>query len=435
MKWTRSRTASALAVSTASALLLAACTPGDPETSEPISEAPKEPITLTLSDWGNFYPPELLAQYEEENPHVTIEQNSGDFGAVHEGLQQQLIAGSGAAMVQAIDTGFMTGFVAQSENFVNLLDLGAGQYEENYLPWKWAEAASADGDVVIGLGSDVGGMALCYRRDLFEAAGLPTERADVDAAIGDSWDGFIALGEEYVAATDKGFVDNVGNVLVPALTQLEVGWYNRNNELSTDQAKPAFDIALAVIDAGLSANIGSWSPEWNTGFETGSFAVLACPAWMLGYITGQVSADTFDGQWDIADMPGPGGNWGGSFYTIPAMHSDTEIEEAYAFIEWIIQPEQQIAIFEAYGNLPSQSSLYSDPGIIAFENEFFNGAPVGQIFTKSATDIPGPIYYGPKHQAVANAVGAVLSEVQAGNISIADAWDEAVAAAEAADAA
>ncbi|PKQ25951.1 MAG: ABC transporter substrate-binding protein [Actinobacteria bacterium HGW-Actinobacteria-4] len=437
MKWTRSRTASALAVGTASALLLSACTAGEgTETTAPTTDAgPKEDITLTLSDWSNFYTPEMLEQYQTDNPHVTIELNSGEFNAVHEALQQQLIAGSGAAMVQAIDSGFMTGFIAQSENFVNLLDLGAGKYQDNYLSWKWADGGTADGDYIIGVGSDVGGMALCYRRDLFEAAGLPTDREDVDAAIGDTWEGFIALGEQYVAATNKPFVDNVGNIITPALTQLQVGWYNRNNELATDQAKPAFDIALAVIEAGLSANIGAWSPEWNTGFETGSFAVLACPSWMLGHITGQISADTFAGQWDVADMPGPGGNWGGSYYTIPNQHSDYEIQEAWAFIEWVIQPEQQIAIMEAYGNLPSQSSLYDDPRVGARTNAFFNDAPVGSIFTKSANDIPGPVYYGPKHQTVANAVGSVLGEVEAGNISIADAWDAAVAAAEAADAA
>ena len=106
----------------------------------------------------------------------------------------------------------------------------------------------------IGLGTDVGGLALCYRKDLFEKAGLPTDRADVDAAIGDTWDGFIELGKKYQTKSGKGhfWVDNATNILNPAQTQLGTGyaWYNKNNELDMDANKPAFDLAMNVINAG-----------------------------------------------------------------------------------------------------------------------------------------------------------------------------------------
>jgi len=261
-----------------------------------------------------------------------------------------------------------------------------------------------------------------------------TTSSELAGLIGESWDDFIELGKQYKAATGKAFVDNATNILAPAQTQLGTGyaWFDRNNELDMEANKPAFDTALAVIEAGLSANIAPWSPEWNTGFANGDFAVLACPAWMMGYIQSQISADTFAGQWDVTDIPGPGGNWGGSFYTIPKQGDENTQREAYKFIEWLIQPEQQIAIFQNVGNLPSQSALYSDPDIQDFESDFFNGAPVGQIFTKSALDIPAAIYYAPKNGNVRSAVENVLNDVQSGNVAIADSWATAVAAAEAA---
>jgi cellobiose transport system substrate-binding protein len=444
MKWTRSRGASALAIGAASAILLSACSSSDPvaspsdDVTTPASTPEERPeVTLDIAYFGTFGFDVVSDQYEAENPNVTLNLIEAEFNAHHDGLQAALIAGSGASPITAIDTGFMAGFLAQSEGFVNLLDLGAGKYEENYLPWKWQEGSNADKSVTIGLGSDVGGLALCYRRDLFEAAGLPTDRAEVDALIGDTWEGFVAAGEQYVAGAGDGkyFVDNASNINTPALTQLGIGYYNRNNELDMDPTKPAFDTALSIIEAGLSANIAPWSPEWNTGFSDGTFAVLACPAWMMGYIQSQVDAEAMAGSWDVADIPGPGGNWGGSFYTIPNQFDEATTQEAYRFIEYIIQPDQQIAIFQELGNLPSQSSLYSNPGIQEFSNPFFNDAPVGQIFSKSASDIPGAIYYAPKNQDIANAVGGILGEVQNGNVAIADAWDAAVAAAEAADAA
>ncbi|MGC4174312.1 ABC transporter substrate-binding protein [Demequina sp.] len=442
MKWTRSRTATVLAVGTASALLLSACSSSeDPTTSAaPTTEAPvdKTPVTLNVNYWGNFGLEDgtLIAEYTADHPWVTIKTNIGEYGAQHDALQQALIAGSGAANIAAIDEGYTAGFVAQAEGFVNLLDLGAGKYKENYLPWKWAQASNADESVTIGLGTDVGGLALCYRTDLFEAAGIPTDRAEVDAAIGDTWAGFIDLGKKYQEGSDgKHWVDNATNILNPVMTQLGTGYafYNKNNELDMEAAKPAFDQAMAVIDADLSAGIALWSDDWNTGFANGSFAVLACPAWMMGYIQGQ--APETSGKWDVADIPGPGGNWGGSFWTIPDQYDEHTTQESYNFIEWLIQADQQIAIFQTIGNLPSQESLYDNPDIQGFTNEFFSNAPVGAIFTKTAADIPGAIYYAPKNAAVSTAVQGVLNDVQSGKIKSADAWDAAIEAAEKADAA
>jgi len=445
MKWTRSRTATVLAVGTASALLLSACSSSDEPTNnspEPTSEAPvdKTPVTLTVNYWGNFGLEDgtLIAKYEADHPWVTIKTNIGDYAAQHDALQQALIAGSGAANIAAIDEGYITGFVAQQDGFVNLLDLGAGKYKENYLPWKWAQASNADESYTIGLGTDVGGLALCYRTDLFEAAGLPTNRDEVNTLIGDTWDGFIKAGEQYqdgIGDSKKHWVDNATNILNPVVTQLGTGYafYNKNNELDMNNIKPAFDVAMKVVDAGLSGNIALWTDDWNTGFANGSFAVLACPAWMMGYIQGQ-APDTA-GKWDVADIPGPGGNWGGSFWSIPAQYDEHTTQESYNFVEWLIQEDQQITIFQTVGNLPSQSSLYSNPDIQAFTNEFFSNAPVGAVFTKTAEDIPGAIYYAPKNAAVSTAVQGVLNDVQAGKIKSADAWDAAVAAAEKADAA
>jgi len=64
---------------------------------------------------------------------------------------------------------------------------------------------------------------------------------------------------------------------------------------------------------------------------------------MLSHIKSTIPED-FAGQWDIADIPGDGGSWGGSFYTIPKQGSTEAQQAAYDFIEWIIQPEQQVKI-------------------------------------------------------------------------------------------
>lgn len=432
MKWSRSRAAGLIAVGAASALLLTACN-GDEGEGE--GEGSDEPVTLTVAFWGDFGLGALGPAYEELNPNVTIEVSEGEYNAQHEALQQQLIAGSGAPDIAAIDEGFIVQFREQSDQFVDLLEYGAGDYQDAYLAWKWNATIGANGEQ-IGLGTDIGGLAMCYRHDLFSAAGLPADRAEVSALWDASWDDFIEVGEQYMANSEaRGFIDNATNVFNPILGQQPVGFFTEDEELAMDGGpKVAFDTTLAIVDAGLSANIAAWSDEWNAGFANGDFAVLACPAWMTGHIR-NTAPDTA-GLWDIADIPGDGGNWGGSWWTIPAQGEN--IQAAYDFVEWMIQPDQQILVFETVGNLPSQPALYDDERIQARTDEFFNNAPTGQIFSKTAEDLQ-PQYLGRANGQVRVAVENVLNDYQAGNLaSPEEAWaravEEAQRAAEAAGA-
>ncbi|HEX2704920.1 MAG TPA: extracellular solute-binding protein, partial [Candidatus Lustribacter sp.] len=355
--------------------------------------------------------------------------NAGDYNQQHQNLQKYLVAGSGAPDIAAIDEGFIVQFRNQSDKFVNLLDLpGAGDYQSKYLGWKWNESLSADGKTQIGLGTDVGGQAMCYRSDLFATAGLPTERAAV-SALWPTWDEFIKVGQKYVAGIKdpkKKFVDAASNIMNPVLSQQPVGYVSSDEKVAMDGGpKVAWDVATKAITTGISANLSAYTPEWNAAFKNGAFAVLACPAWQLGYI--QQQAPDTAGKWDIAAIPGGGGNWGGSFLTIPKQGKNQA--EAWEFIKWAVEPAQQIAIFKKVGNLPSQPVLYDDPALKDFKNAFFNNAPVGQIFPETARKLQ-PQYYGKNSGPIRVAVENVLVEQQQGKISGDAAWTKAVAAAE-----
>src|SRR5258705_5314641 len=385
------------------------------------------PVTLTINFWGDFGLQDLKTQYEAQNSNVKIVLNSGEYNAQHELLQQKLVAGSGAPDIAAIDEGFIVNFRGQAGKFVNLLDKGAASYESKYLPWKWKQSLSADGKTQLGLGTDVGGQAMCYRTDLFKAANLPTER-DAVSALWPTWDAFIETGKKYTAASGKKFVDNATNVFNPVLGQQKVGFYDDSEKLQLEAGpKVAFDTSVKTIQAGLSANLASFSAGWDQGFVKGDFAVLACPAWMLGHIK-DVAKDT-SGKWDIAAIPGGGGNWGGSFLTIPKQGK--HVDAAYKFLTWLVAPEQQIAVFKKVGNLPSQPALYKDPAIASFKDPFMSNAPTGQIFSATAEKLT-PQYLGKRNGETRVAVENVLNEVQLGNIKPDAAWAEAVKKATAA---
>ena len=85
----------------------------------------------------------------------------------------RLQAGSGTDDIQAIEIGNVTEAVqTQGDKFV---DLGKEVDKSQWLDWKNQQATTKDGKL-IGLGTDIGPMAICYRKDLFEKAGLETDR-------------------------------------------------------------------------------------------------------------------------------------------------------------------------------------------------------------------------------------------------------------------
>jgi len=413
------RGGSVVAAGLAAMLVVAGCSGESLESGNNDSNGNAQ-VTLKVNFWGDMGLDKLKADYEKANPNVKIVLNSGEFNAQHEDLQKKLVAGNGAPDISAVDEGFIVQFRSQADKFVNLNDKGASSYESKYLPWKWKNSQSPDGKQ-IGLGTDVGGLAMCYRSDLFKAAGLPTERDEV-SALWPTWDKFIETGKTYVKNSKKKFVDSGTNLFNPVNAQQPVGFYDEQDKLVMEGGpKVAFDVSMKAIEAGLSANLQSFQPNWDQGFKKDQFAVLACPAWMLGHI--QKTAPDQAGKWDIATIPGGAGNWGGSWWTIPSQGKN--VDEAYKFVEWMVQPAQQIEVFKTVGNLPSQPALYKDPAVLNFKKEFMSNAPTGQIFATTAENLK-PQYLGRKNGPTRVAVENVITRVQQGKLSTSAAWAEAV---------
>lgn len=412
-RWKRLATVAVIAATVTSTL--AACSGSDSS-----SDSADGSVELKIADWGDFGLKPLIAQYEKENPNVTITEVTGEYNTTHENLQKYLVAGSGAPDISAIDEGFIVSFRNQADKFV---DLGqtAGDLQSRYLPWKWDAAKAANGSL-IGLGTDVGGLAMCYRTDLFEKAGLPTDRDEV-SKLWPTWADYVTTGQKYVAATGKKFLDDGVTIMNPILGQQPVGYFTSDEKLDMDGGpKVAWDTANSAISAGLSANLPQANATaWAAGFKNDAFATVACPAWMLGQIQTNAAGH---GTWDVADIPGGGGNWGGSWWSVPKQGKHTE--QAAAFVKWLVQPEQQTAIFDAVGNLPSQPDLWKQPAIADYTNPRFNDAPTGQIFTTAAAKLPDPPQYlGKKNGAVRQAVENVLTAVEQGKYDATSGWDAA----------
>jgi cellobiose transport system substrate-binding protein len=177
-----------------------------------------------------------------------------------------------------------------------------------------------------------------------------------------------------------------------------------------------------MVDAGLSANIDQWSPQWNAGFKTGSFATIPCPSWMLGTIEKQSGPENA-GKWDVARVPGNGAVRGGSFLAVPTQ--STHQAEAAELVKFLTSAKGQTAAFKSKNNFPSSPQAIDDPAVQDFKNAYFSDAPVGKIFGESVKAIK-PVYLGPDNNPVGDRVGNALTAVEQGKLKPDEAWAKAV---------
>jgi cellobiose transport system substrate-binding protein len=422
----RRRTAAIALIAVAALGASAACNKKDDN-----GGSSNQPIELIVDVFGEFGYKDLYTKYMTDHPNIKItERGTGQgLGDENTKLNQWISSGAGAGDIVAVEEGTLTDFKDQADAFENLLDYGAGSLQSNFLDWKWKQGMTSDGKL-LGLGTDVGSMGMCYRTDKFAAAGLPTKREDV-ANLWKTWDDFINLGNQFKAKDKKtAWVDSATNVYNTILMQTAGNgsgytYYDNSNNLVLDKnpdIKTAWDTTVKVINAGLSGKFPSFSDQWTAAFKNAGFATIACPAWMLGVIKNN-AGDSAAGKWDVTTAPGGAGNWGGSFLAVPSQGKHKK--EAAELAKFLTSPDSQFEVFKKVNNLPSSPVVYDKPDFQAFKNDYFSGAPVGQIFGAGAKALK-PVYLGPKNQAVRTAVEDALRSIEDGKKKPDAAWQDAL---------
>ncbi|MFI2365952.1 ABC transporter substrate-binding protein [Promicromonospora sp. NPDC019610] len=420
------RTLQATAGVAAVALALTACGGGSDEG----SGEEDGPITLKVATFNDFgYTDEMLAEYTKEHPNVTVEHvKAATTDDARSNMTTKLAAGGeGLADIEAIEVDWLPELTQYPDLFTDLAD---PELDGRWVDWKVQQATTPDGKI-IGYGTDIGPEAICYRADLFEKAGLPTDREEVAELLGgedSTWEDYFAAGRKFVKKSDAAWYDSSAGTFQGMINQLPAAFEDPETGEAKDlgdnaEVKAIYDEIVGSVDDDLSAGLEQWGDDWVAGFQNDAFATMLCPAWMTGPI--EQNSGGIEG-WDVADVfPGGGGNWGGSFLTVPASGAHTEAAKELA--AWLTAPEQQTKAFETSGTFPSQIEAQESEAVQSFTNEFFNDAPVGQIFSTRAQAIEGAPYKGAHYFAIRDEVTNALNRVDITKSQDADeSWDEAV---------
>ncbi|GAA1955424.1 ABC transporter substrate-binding protein [Agromyces allii] len=416
----RTRAIAAVAGAASIAIIAAGCAPS----SDSGSDGGQVELTVaTFNDFG--YTDELLQEYMDANPNVKVVQNVAATSNDARANYFQKLGKKGLADVEAIEVDWLPEVMQYSD----LLAPVPADLKDRWLDWKTAAATDADGNL-IGYGTDIGPEGVCYRSDLFAAAGLPTDRDEVAKLLDGDWAKYFEVGAQYTAATGSAFFDSAGGTYQGMINQVEAAYEDPDSGDITATTNPEVeDLYNQVLDASAtqSAHLGQWSDDWFAGLSNGAFATMLCPGWMLGVISGNAEDVT---GWDIANtFPNGGGNWGGSYLTVPA--NGANVEEAQKLADWLTAPEQQVKAFENAGTFPSQNEALTSDTLLGSTNEYFNNAPVGQILTDRANAITVAPFKGPFYFQVNDAMQQALTRVEDGTQDKKASWDQWVSEVEA----
>ena len=405
-----------LGVAVIAALALVACA------SASNTNQSSEPIKLTLATFNKFgYSDEMLAQYHKLHPNVTVVQNiAATSQAAQDNMFTKLAAGSGLGDVEAVEVDWMPKLKQYANLFV---DLSNNDTRSRWLDWK-TQSATVNGKL-IGAGTDIGPEAICYRSDAFAKAGLPSDPASVAQLLKGDWNNYYTVGQTF-SKSSKGvaWFDSAGATFQGLANQYHNFFEADDGSVVATTNPDVKNAFVSVLNASStsSAHLQEWSTDWNAGLANGAWATMLCPSWMLGVISGNGPKIK---DWKIANVfPNGGGNWGGSYLTVPKQGKHTA--EAKELALWLTAPEQQIAAFVTTGNYPSQVGAYSSPALTGAVNAYFNNAPIGQIFADRAKAVSVTPYKGVKYAAIMQAVQDGLTRVESKKQTIDASWAQVV---------
>ena len=356
--------------------------------------------TLTVGLFGTFGFKEagLWDAYQKLCPNITIKEDVVEQSADYwTRLKTRLASGSGLDDVQAIEIGFVADVVQNhADQFVNWNSVPERRRRQGgVLPLEVAAGLDHRRRPTVGLGTDIGPEAICYRRDLLKQAGLPSDPATL-APKWTTWDDFINFGKQYEASTTKPsgshFVDSAASIFSTAVYQGDAG-VRRRRRAARRRGQRRGEERLGLRQPGRPGRHHRRAPAVHAGLEQGL---------LQRRLRGAGLPHVDDGL-----HPGPGrrrlrrqvGHRAGAARAAPptgaargsacptqAAHKDAAI----ALVEWLSAKDQQVTMWKDGGHFPSNSDAAAAPAVSTAKSAYFSNAPVGQIFGDIASQMKIP---------------------------------------------
>jgi len=375
--------------------------------------------------------------WNEKNPDIQVKVQTGPNGngGTYKNFFNQLSAGNAPDLGQ-IEYDALPNFRVQ-DGLTNLASCAnVSESKDDFIDWTWNQVTFGEDDAVYAIPQDTGPMAMYYRKDLFEAAGIP---------VPTTWD-------EYAAAAAKireqggyitNFPQNDVNWFAGLVWQKDGSWFTNDGDawdvtLTSPESEEVADYWQNLIAGDLVSKVPAWTDEWNNAYNTGSDWTWISAVWGANSISS--GAPDTSGNWAVAPMPQwnageeKAGNWGGSSTAV--LTGSEHPYEAAQFALWLNTDDEALTMLNKEANLyPATKDGLKLP-VLSEGVEFYGNQKIYDTFADAANQTNADFTWGPTmtqtYADVADGFGKVLGGEGTLGDALATGQTKTVAALEAA---
>jgi multiple sugar transport system substrate-binding protein len=391
-------------------LVAAACTGGDEDGQE------TGPVTITVLDYYGEATPlasDVIERFEQENPGIKVNYEPGDWDSMHEKFTVRVSSGD-SPDVATMDMTWIPTFASKGI-FADLTDLSGGQLngepiEDQYQPG--ALEAMTFEDHYVTMMFDFDAYALYYRADQFTKKGI-----DVPS----TWEELRAAAKQLAedtngdGACDRFCFEVYGN---DCFHWCQFLFQNGGEILNSDASAAAFNSTAGLealefykgfLDDGSGIYWGDPQGEPIRGIKDERLGMFLDGPYYMGLL--KSGAPDQKAKWAVAPAPQaeePGSYLGGTGLSIPV--NAPHPEEAWKFVEYMLQPEQQVGVFTLAGAAPATTAALESQELTE-PDPYFGGQAPFSVFLDSmatATHFPYVEAWDPIDEDIGNMVQSVM---------------------------
>ena len=345
----------AVAAFSASAIVLAGCAGGGGDAPSADSD---EPITLTLATFNDFgYTDELLQEYMDENPNIKIVHNKAADLARR---PRQLLRRSSARKASPTSRpSRSTGSPRRCSTPTcsprcPTAPRAAGSTGRK--PPRPTPTAASSASAPTSARRRSATAPTCSR-----PPACPPTPDEVAALFDGDWDNFFDVADQYKAATGKPMIDSAHSVFQGMVNQIEFPYDEPDGTVvATDN--PELEDGVQRRRRARRPELGIRRPvdrrlerlDGQRRVRRDAVPRRGCSA------SSRATRPTSPAGTSPTRSPNGGGNWGGSYLTVPA--NGKNVEAALALADWLTAPEQQVKAFVEAGHVPEPDRGAERPG-------------------------------------------------------------------------
>lgn len=301
--------------------------------------------------------PELAKEFEAANEGVTVNVTAIPWESAHDKFVTSITAGTTPDLAM-VGTTWMGEFAG-----LDALDPTPASIDTSAF-FEGAQSTTEVDGTTYGVPWYVETRLVYYRTDIAEKAGhteVPTD-----------WEGFKTMAADMQSKGGSEW----GISLQPGepgswQTILPFGWTN-GAEVATDDGytfdTPELTEAVEYYQSFFTDGIANPSPpadELVANFAGGAEPMFISGPWMMSIVE-ETGGEGFADKYDVAPIPMPEGGSSASFVggSNLAVFKDTDNRDtAWAFVQWLTEPETQVNWYEMSTDLPSVQSAWDDEAL------------------------------------------------------------------------